>query len=45
MKACKQCHLIVEEGGDMPPLQGRPIEEWQGYPSSSIRAGPTSPGR
>ena len=31
MKACKQCHLIVEEGEICPRCKGTLSREWQGY--------------
>ncbi|MGQ9583044.1 MAG: transcription elongation factor subunit Spt4 [Thermoplasmatota archaeon] len=31
MKACKQCHLIVEEGEVCPRCSGPLSREWQGY--------------
>ena len=31
MKACKQCHLIVEEGEICPRCKGALSMEWQGY--------------
>ncbi|MBM4249005.1 MAG: DNA-directed RNA polymerase subunit E [Euryarchaeota archaeon] len=31
MKACKQCHLIVEEGEVCPQCKGALSREWQGY--------------
>ena len=31
MKACKQCHLIVEEGEICPRCKGILSREWQGY--------------
>ena len=31
MKACKQCHLIVEEGEECPRCKGPLSREWQGY--------------
>jgi len=30
MKACKQCHLIIDEGEICPRCKGT-LSEWQGY--------------
>ena len=31
MKACKQCHLIVDDGEICPRCKGALSREWQGY--------------
>ena len=31
MKACKQCHLIIDEGEICPRCKGALSREWQGY--------------
>jgi len=31
MKACKQCHVIIEEGDVCPKCKGTLSREWQGY--------------
>jgi len=31
MKACKQCHLIIDEGETCPRCKGALSREWQGY--------------
>ena len=31
MKACKECHFLVEEGDECPRCGGQLSKEWQGF--------------